>query len=100
MALMHARSERGSMGRTEKQKMMAGEPYDAGDAETQADLEATHRWLARYNAALAMQAREVRQLLGRAIGSGRGRCSNSTAFLVRLLGATTASTSASAQVYF
>jgi maltose O-acetyltransferase len=63
MALMHARSERGSMGRTEKQKMMAGEPYDAGDAEIQADLEATHRWLARYNAAVAMPTRDRRQLL-------------------------------------
>jgi maltose O-acetyltransferase len=32
--------------------MLAGELYDAGDAEIQADIAATHRWLARYNAAL------------------------------------------------
>jgi maltose O-acetyltransferase len=39
--------------RGEKEKMLAGELYDAGAAELQADLAANHRWLARYNAALA-----------------------------------------------
>jgi maltose O-acetyltransferase len=39
--------------RSEKDKMLAGELYDAGDPELQADLAASHRWLARYNAALA-----------------------------------------------
>jgi maltose O-acetyltransferase len=47
------------MNRTEKQKMMAGHLYDAGDAEIEADREATHRRLERYNAALAMPARSV-----------------------------------------
>jgi maltose O-acetyltransferase len=39
--------------RREKQKMLAGELYCAGDDELQADLAANHRWLARYNGALA-----------------------------------------------
>lgn len=39
--------------RREKDKMLAGEPYDAGAPELQADRAANHRWLARYNAALA-----------------------------------------------
>lgn len=39
--------------RSEKEKMLAGELYDAGAAELQADRAANHRWLARYNAALA-----------------------------------------------
>jgi maltose O-acetyltransferase len=37
---------------SEKDKMLAGELYDAGAPELQAELAATHRWLARYNAAL------------------------------------------------
>jgi maltose O-acetyltransferase len=36
---------------TEKDKMLAGEPYDAGAPEIQAELAATASWLARYNAA-------------------------------------------------
>jgi maltose O-acetyltransferase len=43
--------------------MLAGEPYDASAAEIQADLAATHRWLQRYNAALALDASERRALL-------------------------------------
>jgi maltose O-acetyltransferase len=39
--------------RSEKGKMLAGELYDASDPELQADRAANHRWLARYNAALA-----------------------------------------------
>jgi len=38
------------MERTEKDKMLAGGPYDASAPEIQAELAATHRWLARYNA--------------------------------------------------
>jgi maltose O-acetyltransferase len=38
--------------RREKDKMLAGEPYDANAPELQADRAANHRWLARYNAAL------------------------------------------------
>lgn len=49
--------------RTEKEKMLAGELYDASAPELQAELAATHRWLARYNAALAASASERRELL-------------------------------------
>jgi maltose O-acetyltransferase len=39
--------------RTQKQRMLAGDLYDAGDAEIQADLAATRAWMARYNATMA-----------------------------------------------
>jgi maltose O-acetyltransferase len=42
--------------RTEKQKMLAGEPYHASDPELQADLAAAAAWTVRYNAALAEPA--------------------------------------------
>jgi maltose O-acetyltransferase len=42
------------MGRNEKDKMLAGELYDASAPELQAEQVATQRWLARYNAALDM----------------------------------------------
>lgn len=61
------------MPKTEKQKMLAGELYDAGDAEIQADLAATREWLVRYNASLAMPSDERRSLLAErlaAVGSG------------------------------
>jgi maltose O-acetyltransferase len=51
------------MARTEKQKMLAGELYDAGDPELQADTMAAHKWLARYNATLGSPASEQRELL-------------------------------------
>jgi maltose O-acetyltransferase len=54
---------RDSDGRSEKEKMLAGELYDASAPEIQADQAATMAWLARYNAALAMPAAERRQLL-------------------------------------
>ena len=49
--------------RTEKQKMLAGELYDAADAELQADMTATMHWLARYNASIALSLDERRKLL-------------------------------------
>jgi maltose O-acetyltransferase len=49
--------------RSEKAKMLAGELYDAGDLELQAELAATQEWLMRYNAALAASASERRALL-------------------------------------
>jgi maltose O-acetyltransferase len=49
--------------RTEKEKMLAGEMYNAGDPELQAELAATHRWLERYNAALGASPVERRELL-------------------------------------
>ena len=51
------------MERTEKQKMLAGDLYDAGDSEIQADLAATRAWLVRYNASLGMASRERHALL-------------------------------------
>ncbi|MFC3127825.1 sugar O-acetyltransferase [Coralloluteibacterium stylophorae] len=38
---------------TERQKMLAGELYHAGDPELQAEAQACREWLARYNALLA-----------------------------------------------
>jgi maltose O-acetyltransferase len=52
-----------SIMRSEKDKMLAGELYDAGAPDIQADLAATRRWLARYNAALAIAPAERRKLL-------------------------------------
>jgi maltose O-acetyltransferase len=49
--------------RTEKDKMLAGELYDAGDPQLQAELAATHRWLVRYNATLGASPAERRELL-------------------------------------
>ena len=40
------------MSLSEKQKMLAGLPYHAGDAELRAEQAAAAAWLARYNAAL------------------------------------------------
>jgi len=51
------------MTRTEKEKMLAGELYDPGAPEIQADQAATKRWLVRYNAALDMAPAERRELL-------------------------------------
>lgn len=49
--------------RTEKEKMLAGELYDAGDSELQAELAVTRRWLARYNAAADASVSARRELL-------------------------------------
>lgn len=49
--------------RTEREKLLAGELYNAGDPALQTELAATHRWLVRYNAALGASASERRELL-------------------------------------
>ena len=49
--------------RSEKDKMLAGELYDAVDAELQRDMRAAHAWLGRYNATLAMPSSERHALL-------------------------------------
>jgi len=54
--------------RSEKQKMLAGDPYDPGDAELQAEAGATFAWLARYNAALAASPEARRALLAERLG--------------------------------
>ncbi len=41
---------------TEKQKMLAGELYNAGDTELVADRDAAAAWMTRYNASLAASA--------------------------------------------
>lgn len=51
------------MSQTEKQKMLAGELYNAADPELQADMTATMQWLSRYNAAIAMPVGERRKML-------------------------------------
>ena len=43
--------------------MIAGELYDASAPEIRAELAATHRWLARYNAALDMASSDRHTLL-------------------------------------
>jgi maltose O-acetyltransferase len=54
--------------RTESDKMLAGELYDASAPEIQAELVATHRWLARYNAALDMASSDRHALLVERLG--------------------------------
>jgi maltose O-acetyltransferase len=49
--------------RTEKEKMLSGDLYDAGAPELQADVAAAHEWLARYNAAFGTPTCERRELL-------------------------------------
>lgn len=60
------------MARTEKQKMLAGELYDAGDAEIQADQAAAAAWMARFNALDLPPARRHALLAERfgAVGEG------------------------------
>lgn len=48
---------------SEKQKMLAGSPYDPGDPEIQSDQAAAKAWMARYNAASAAPPAERRALL-------------------------------------
>ena len=49
--------------RTEKEKMLAGELYNADAPELQAEMAITHKWLARYNASLGASASELRGIL-------------------------------------
>jgi maltose O-acetyltransferase len=56
--------------RSERDKMLSGEPYRSGDPEIQADLAATARWLAHYNVSLPEErAALLRERLG---GVGQG----------------------------
>lgn len=48
---------------TEKQKMLAGELYNAGDPELQADLQRAREWMVRYNTMLAAPKDERREAL-------------------------------------
>lgn len=51
------------MARSEFEKMQAGELYNANCHEIQCKLHATHRWLGRYNGALALSNEERFELL-------------------------------------
>ncbi len=53
---------------SERQKMIAGEPYDPGDPELQADQAAAKQWMARYNAAMAASPADRRDLLRQRMG--------------------------------
>jgi maltose O-acetyltransferase len=55
--------------KTEKQKMLAGELYHAGDPELQADAARAKAWMARYNASMAAPADERLRLLRDLLGS-------------------------------
>jgi maltose O-acetyltransferase len=54
--------------KSEKQKMLAGDLYHAGDPELQADQARAKAWMIRYNAALGLPAMERRQLLLEGLG--------------------------------
>jgi maltose O-acetyltransferase len=56
------------MQQTQKQKMLAGQLYHAGDPEIQADQQSAKAWMVRYNAALAATADERLQLLRERLG--------------------------------
>ena len=57
------------MSMTEKQKMLAGELYQPGDAELQADQVAAKAWMVRYNAAVGETAEVRRAMLDELFGS-------------------------------
>ena len=52
-----------STSRTEKQKMLAGELYNANTPGIQADQAATRAWLARFNASLSLDPSDWHRLL-------------------------------------
>jgi maltose O-acetyltransferase len=54
---------------TEKQKMLAGELYDASDPDLQAERDAAARWMLRYNAAAGLSAAERLVLLRERLAS-------------------------------
>lgn len=63
------------MEKTQKQKMLAGELYDAGDPEIQADLAAAREWMVRYNGSLGGTSEQRCALLRErfaAVGDGAG----------------------------
>jgi maltose O-acetyltransferase len=55
--------------RTEKEKMLAGELYDAGDPELQADIAAAQAWLARFNGLLGAPSAERMAVLAERLGA-------------------------------
>jgi maltose O-acetyltransferase len=55
--------------RSEKEKMLAGELYHAGDGELQGDAAKAKAWISRYNASMAASADERRLLLREFLGA-------------------------------
>lgn len=53
---------------SERQKMIAGQPYNPGDPELQADQTAAKKWMARYNDSLAFSPADRRDLLRQRLG--------------------------------
>jgi maltose O-acetyltransferase len=51
------------MSKTEKQKMLAGEFYNAGDSEIQADQAAARAWMERYNLTAGLENDEQHEML-------------------------------------
>ena len=56
------------MEQTQKQKMLAGEFYNAADAEIQADQTAARDWMERYNRSVGLTPDQHRQLLVERLG--------------------------------
>ena len=56
------------MSRTEREKMLAGEPYRPGDPELQAEMAAAKTWMAQYNASMAASTADRRTLLRKRLG--------------------------------
>ena len=54
--------------KTEKQKMIAGEPYSAADPELQSDHAAAQAWMAAYNAPAVARAEQRRAQLVSGLG--------------------------------
>ncbi len=55
--------------RSEKEKMIAGELYHAGDAELVADVARAAAWMDRYNASIALDRDDQRALLREAMAA-------------------------------
>ena len=56
------------MSKSEKEKMLAGEPYRPGDPELQAESAAAKAWMSKYNAAMAASPDDRRVLLRQHLG--------------------------------
>lgn len=57
------------MSKTEKQKMLAGEYYNAGDAEIQADQAAAREWMDRYNLTPGLTSAQRQDMLREMLGA-------------------------------
>lgn len=67
--LLNTIEKGGQVAMTEKQKMLAGEFYHAGDAEIQADQAAARDWMERYNLSRALPLTAYGDLLRERLGA-------------------------------